>query len=87
MTLEHEGVYVWNYLVAALDRVTYERSNLRIHPWLDDTANCVIILVCLETVDSKSRRIDTQLDPTEKKFRTRLWTFKTADVMTITLTC
>lgn len=55
MTLKHKRIEVWNQLITPLDRISNEWGNLRIHPWFDDAADGVIILVRFETVDSKAR--------------------------------
>jgi hypothetical protein len=85
MALKHQRVKIRYNLVTTLDRVSNERSNLWIHPWLDDAADSVVVCICLETVDSKSWRINTELYPTEEKFGAWLWAFKTTNVVAITL--
>ncbi len=66
MAFEHEGVEIWYDFVTTLDCISYERSNLRIHPWLDNTANRIVVFVSLEAVNGKSWGIDAELDPAEK---------------------
>lgn len=55
MTLEHERIQIWNQLVAPLDSISNEWSDLGIHPRFNDASNRIIILIRLEAIDSKAR--------------------------------
>ena len=86
MTLKHERIEIWDQLIPALDGIPDERSNFRIHPWLNYTTDGVVVFVCLKTVDSEALRMDAELDPPEEEFWGWLWAFEATNVMTVALT-
>jgi hypothetical protein len=85
VALEHQGVQIRYDLVTTLNCVSDERSDLGVHPGLDNTADRVVIFISLEAVDGKPWRINAMLDPAEQKFWTWLWTFEATNVMTVAL--
>lgn len=85
MGFEHEGVEVWNQLVASLDGVTNEGSNFGVHPGFDHAADSVIVFVRFKTVDCEARGVDAELNPAEKEFWGGLRTFETANVVAVAL--
>ena len=87
MTLKHEGVEIRNHFVSSFDGIADKRRDFRVHPRFDDTADCVVVFICFETVDCEARGMAAELDPSEEKLWTWLWTFEAADVVAITLIC
>lgn len=85
MAFKHERIDIGNQFVSTLDRAANQWSDLWIHPRFDDPTNRVVILICFETVDCESWRVDAELDPSKKKLWAWLRPFEAANVMAVTL--